>query len=189
MEKKFIKLIESNITRATRGGFLVGDYIEIIKNYQSDPEYKRLHDNVKKDLDELVNSKLHLRVIGVNDTQPLRYPGNPESMTGNVILSVAIDQGGGRRYYNVLVPSCLCVTKDFYPNYAPFPAEFSYDNKEILQPKEFGEVESGQKGLTYSLPTGNTKIPVSKPKSKKKSKKVRKESYTSGYLSGMEYLR
>lgn len=185
MEKKFIRLVESNITRATRGGFLVGDYIELMKNYKSHAEYKNLHDNVRKDLDDLVNSKLHLRVIGVNDTQPQRFSGNPDMMTGNVILSIAQDQGGGRRYYNVLVPSCLCVVKVFYPNYAPFPDQFNYDNKEIHQPKEVGEVESGAKGVTISLPTADTKITISKSK----KSKVNKESYTAEYLSGMEYLR
>lgn len=194
MEKKFIKLVESNITRAVRGGFLVGDYIELIKNYQSHEEYKRLHDNIKKDLDDLVSSKLHLRIIGINDTQPQRYGGNPEMMNGSVILSIAQDQGGGRRYYNVLVPCCLCTVKEFYPNYAPFPDQFNYDNKEIHQPKEVGEVESGAKGIIYSLPTVDTKIPVSKVKKTKKTKKakkskVNKESYTVDYLSGMEYFR
>jgi len=184
MEKKFIRLVESNITRATRGGFLVGDYIELMKTYKSHEEYKKLHDNVKKDLDSLVDSKQHLRVIGVNDTQPQRYGGNPEMMTGHVILSVAQDQGGGRRYYNVLVPSCLCVVKDFYPNLAPFPDQFNYDNKEIHQPEEVGEVESGAKGVTYALPTVDIKIPVEKVK----KTKVKKESYTTEYLSGMEYL-
>jgi hypothetical protein len=185
--------MESIITRATRGGFLVGDYIELISNYKSHQAYKDLHDNVKKDLDSLVDSKLHLRVIGINDTQPQRYGGNPDMITGHVILSLAQDQGGGRRYYNVLVPSCLCVVKSFYPNYAPFPDQFNYDNKEILQPQEVGEVQSGAKGITYSLPTTDTTIPVAKTatkkKKKKKKKKVQKESYTSEYLSGMEYFR
>mgnify|MGYP006954635761 CR=1 FL=1 len=60
MEKKFIKLIEANYTRATRGGFLVGDYIEFVKNYKSHPEYKELHDQVKDSIDALLKSKLKL---------------------------------------------------------------------------------------------------------------------------------
>jgi hypothetical protein len=185
MEKKFIKLVESNITRSTRGGFLVGDYIEIIKSYKSHEAYKNLHDRVKADLDDLVNSKMHLRVIGVNDSLPQRYLGNPESMTGNVILSIAMDAGGGRRYNNVLVHPDLCVVKDFYPNYAPFPDQCNYDNKEILQPKEVGDVESGAKGVTYALPTANVTIKVGKTK----KSKIRKESYTADYLDNMNYFR
>ena len=30
MEKKFIKLIETTITRVTRGGFLLGDYVKFV---------------------------------------------------------------------------------------------------------------------------------------------------------------
>ena len=170
-------------------------FYEIKQQLTAHEDYKKLHDNVKKDLDDLVSSKLHLRIIGVNDRQPQRYGGNPDMMTGSVILSIAQDQGGGRRYYNVLVPSCLGVVKDFYPNYAPFPDQFSYDNKEIHQPKEVGEVESGAKGVIYSLPTVDVKIPVAKAKKTKKTKKtkkkskVNKESYTVDYLSGMEYFR
>jgi len=185
MEKKFIKLVESNITRSTRGGFLVGDYVEVIKNYKNHPHYKDLNDRVRQELDDMVNSRLHLRVIGVNDSLPQRYMGNPENMTGNVILSIACDAGGGRRYNNVLISPELCVVKDFYPNYAPFPDQFNYDNKEILQPKEVGEVESGAKGVTYALPSTNIKITAKKTK----KKSVNKESYTANYLDGMNYFR
>jgi hypothetical protein len=39
MEKKFIKVCESAISRYTRGGILVGDYVEFVKGYKKDEEY------------------------------------------------------------------------------------------------------------------------------------------------------
>lgn len=192
MEKKFIKLMESNITRSTRGGFLVGDYVEFLKNYKSKRQYKELNDSMKDAVDHLANTELHVRVVGVNDTKSTRFQGNPDEMTGNVVLSLAEDQGGGRIYHNVLVPSSLCKVKDFYPNYAPLPAVWSYDNKEIHKPVEVKQVDSGSSGIDYALPTKDTKIKpssTSKKKKKKVSVKINKESYTAGYLSGMEYLR
>lgn len=185
MEKKFIKLIETTITRATRGGFFVGDYVKFVKNYKSKKEYKDLNDSIKEEIDNLAKSKLNVRIVGINDKQPLRYPGNADLMTGEVVLALAEDQGGGRTYGNVFVPSCLCKRLDHYPNLAPLPDEWNYDNKEIHTPKEVKPVDGGSSGNTYQLPKEDTKI---KPSSSKK-KTVNKESYTSDYLSGMEYLR
>lgn len=182
MEKKFIKLIESLNTRLTRGGFLVGDYVEFFKNYKSHPEYKALNDMIKKSIDELANSKLNIRVTGINDTHALRYPGNPDQMNGHVTLSLSEDQGGGRIYGNTLVPSCLCKVLDHYPNYPKFPDEWNYDNKEILKPIEVKTVESGN-GVVYNLPKEDTKI---KPSSSKSKKKVNKESYTAEYVLDMK---
>ena len=51
MEKKFIKVCESAISRYTRGGVLVGDYVEFVKGYKSHPEFKELHDNIKDAID------------------------------------------------------------------------------------------------------------------------------------------
>ena len=185
MEKKFIKLIETTITRVTRGGFFAGDYVKFVKNYKSKKEYKDLNDSVKEAIDDLAKSKLNVRVVGINDKQPLRYPGNADLMTGEVILALSEDQGGGRTHGNVFVPACLCKVVDHYPNLAPLPAEWNYDNKEIHKPVEVKAVDGGASGITYELPKTDTKI---KPSSSKK-KTVNNESYTSDYLSGMENLR
>jgi hypothetical protein len=185
MEKKFIKLIETTITALTRGGFQVGNYVKFVKNYKSKKEYKDLNDSIKEEIDRLAKSKLNVRVVGINDKQPLRYPGNADLMNGEVILALAEDQGGGRTHGNVFVPTCLCKVVDHYPNLAPLPDEWNYDNKEIHKPVEVKAVDGGTSGITYELPKTDTKI---KPSSSKK-KTVNKESYTSEYLSGMEHLR
>jgi hypothetical protein len=177
MEKKFIKLVEANITRATRGGFLVGDYVEFKKGYKSHPEYKELADHVKDAIQDLIKSKFNIRVISVNDETPARYLGNPENINGKVVLVIHADMGGGRRHgENVIIPSCLVTKIDHYPNLAPFPDEVTYQNKEIHTPEEVKPVDGGLKGGTYSLPTKNTKLPQAK-----KSK-----SYTASYLDGLK---
>ena len=177
MEKKFIKLIEANYTRATRGGFLVGDYIEFFKNYKSHPEYKELHDQVKASIDALLQSKLNLRVISINDEQPARFLGNPENINGKVVLVINADMGGGRRFGdNVIIPSCLVKTIDYGVNLAPFPDEVTYQNKEILKPQEVKPVDGGLKGGNYSLPTKNVKLSNGK----------KAKSYTVNYLDGLK---
>ena len=172
MEKKFLKLIESNITRATRGGFLVGDYVEFVKNYKTHKEFKNLHDEIKDAIEELVSCGLHVRVVGINDMIPSRYPGNPETMNGITTLVVAADQTGGRRYNNVIIPSCLVKIKNFYPNYAPIPDQFNYDNKEILSPVELKQVKGEHGTFEMVIP--------------KKEKGKKKESYTVNYLTDLK---
>lgn len=176
MEKKFIKLMEAN-TRATRGGFLIGDYVEFVKNYKSHPEYKELHDQVKDAIQELLKSKFNIRVISINDELPARYLGNPENINGRVMLVIATDMGGGRRHGdNVIIPPCLVKKIDYSPNLAPFPDEVTYQNKEIHTPEEVDPVDGGLKGGTYSLPTKNVKLPQAK----------KSISYTVNYLKGLK---
>lgn len=156
MEKKFIKLLETAMSRAIRGGFLVGDYVEFVKDYKTHEEYKSLHDDVKKVLDDLVKSDLHIRVINVNDVPPLRFPGATDLMTGQVSVTIAQDQGGGRYHAGVIVAPCLLKKLDFYPNYPKFPDSFNQNQK--TSSEEVKDVDGGIKGGTYMLPTKNTKL-------------------------------
>jgi hypothetical protein len=176
MEKKFIKLMEASIARATRGGFMVGDYVNFIKGYKSKPEFKELHDEVKAAIEDLINSKYHLRVNSINDMYPARFLGNPENTNGNVVLVIHADMGGGRRYgQNVIIHPCLVQKIDYGVNLPPFPDEVYYQNKEIHKPEEVDQVNGGIKGGNYSLPTKNTKLKSKAPK-----------SYTVTYLDGIK---
>lgn len=177
MEKKFIKVVESAMSRFTRGGFLIGDYVEFIKSYKTHKEFKSLQDIQRDAVEELLKSNLRIRVVGVDDMIPSRFPGNPETSNGHVSVKIAADHGGGRQLYALTVPPCLLSVIDFYPNLAPFPDQFTRPNNEILTPKEADEVDGGMKGGDFSLPTKNFKIKGSK-------KKV--EPYTVNYLAGLK---
>jgi hypothetical protein len=176
MEKKFIKLLESAISRYTRGGFLVGDYVEFVKNYKSLDAFKQLQDMMQETIDDLIKSGLRIRIIGVDDYIPVRFPGGAENSNGKVSVKIAADHGGGRHIYAITVCPSLLTVLDFYPNLAPFPDQFTKQNNEILQPKEVGEVDGGIKGGVYTLPTKNTVLKVAK------SKKKKGDSYTANYL-------
>ena len=176
MNKQFDKIMESAISRYTRNGFLVGDYVEFIKNYKTRKEFKELQDHYRETLEDMIKSGLRLRVVGVDDMFPARYPGNPDNSNGMVSLKIAADHGGGRLIYAVIVPSTLVSVVDFYPNLAPFPDQFTRPNNEILQPKEVEGVDGGIKDGNYTLPVKNTVI--------KKAKKG--ESYTVNYMAGVK---
>ena len=176
MEKKFIKVLESAMSRYTRAGFLVGDYVEFVKNYKSLDSYKELQDLMRETIDDLIKSGLRIRVVGVDDYYPVRFPGSAEHTNGKVTIKIAADHGGGRNLYAITVCSKLLTVLDFYPNLAPLPDQFTRPNNEILQPKEVGEVQGAIKGANYSLPTSNVELKITK------SKKKKGESYTASYI-------
>lgn len=177
MEKKFVKVLESVMSRYTRGGFLVGDYVEFVKNYKNNKDFKGLQDIHRASIEELIKCGLRIRVISVDDYYPVRFPGNPDTSNGLVSVKIAADQGGGRQLYAVNVPPALLKVIDFYPNLAPFPDQFTRPNNEILEPKEVDDIDGGVKGGNYSLPTKHTPLKGSKKKS---------ESYTVNYLAGIK---
>jgi hypothetical protein len=156
MEKKFIKLLETAMSRAVRGGFLVGDYVELVKNYKSHDEYKNMHPETKEKLDALIKSDLHIRVINVNDNPPLRFPGNTDLMSGQVTVTIAQDQGGGRYHEAIVVAPCLLKRLEYYPNYPKFPDSFNQNPK--TSSEEVKDVDGGIKGGNYMLPKQNTKL-------------------------------
>ena len=178
MEKKFIKICESAISRYTRGGILVGDYVEFTKGYKKDEQYIALHDNIKDAIEELIKSGLRIRISGIDDYYPVRYPGNPDTSNGKVSVKISADQGGGRYIYSITVPPCLLTTLDYYPNLTPMPDVFNRNDKHTDTPEEVKAIDGGIKGGDYSLPTKNTSIKPSKGKKKE-------VSYTANYLKSV----
>lgn len=162
MEKKFVKLLETAMSRAIRGGFLVGDYVELVKNYKTHQEYKALHDDIKAKIDDLTKSDLHIRVINVNDIPALRYPGNTDAMNGVVSVTIAQDQGGGRYFEAIIVAPCLLKKLEHYPNYPKFPDSFNYNAKITHKPEKVDDVDGGINKGTYTLASKNTKISTKK---------------------------
>jgi hypothetical protein len=162
MEKKFVKLLETAMSRTLRGGFLVGDYVELVKNYKTHQEYKALHDDIKAKIDDLTKSDLHMRVINVNDIPALRYPGNTDAMNGVVSVTIAQDQGGGRYFEAIIVAPCLLKKLEHYPNYPKFPDSFNYNAKITHKPEKVVDVDGGIDKGTYTLASKNTKISTKK---------------------------
>ena len=95
-EKKFLTLFESYFSRYERGGFLVGDVFKFNDGFKSTEGYKKLGQNTKDMIDQMIESGLHVRVVGIKDTTSPRYPGNPQTSSTDVELTLALDNGGGR---------------------------------------------------------------------------------------------
>lgn len=203
MKKRFLQLCESVTERHTRGGVLFGDYVKFADDLKSHDEYNALGCNIKDLIDEMQKSGLHIRVVGVNDLNNTRYPGNPETMNGNVVVNIALDNGGGRYTHYCTVPRC-CVypINDFYPNVAPpLSDKLVRPNGTVIEPIElkiegegetFLQTRKTQQGVSIKeteleLPKKQVKIPASAAKTPKvdKPEKLKESFDTSRYMVGV----
>lgn len=180
MAKNFIQLCESTTSRYTRGGFLVGDYIKFVNGFKEHEPYKRLAQNVRDIIDQMIESGLHVRVVGINDVNPTRYPGSADTESGEVTLRIALDNGGGRFTHYTTLPTCCAKPIDYYPNLAPMPDNVVRPNGEVIKPVEYKRVDSNKEAedqqtkadggnkkkvkIDLSLPEKNTKIKSSPAK-------------------------
>jgi len=201
--KKFLSLYESYITRFERGGFLVGDIFKFHDNFKSHEDYKCLGQNVKDLVDQMIESGLHIRVVGIKDTTSPVFPGNPQTSSLQVILTLALDNGGGRYTHLVAIPCCLGQPVPCDPNLPPIPDAFRRKDRVNIKPKEMkksnnisNKTDRGNRKLSdtnMSLPTKNTVLP-SKPatpspsvasQSKPFTEQVEEQSssYTAQYMS------
>lgn len=195
MNNKFINLWESAIQRFTRGGFLVGDYINFIDNHKSHDSFKQLPQELQDQLEDLATSGLHIRVLNIKDTNPGRYPGNIDTQNGDsVVLDIAADHGGGRYVGQFTIPCCLVQRIDYYPNVAPAipdglirpnktqikPVEFKLENDELEKRTRNTQQDDSEKESDTMLPTKNVKIPTSVAK---QAKSPAVASYTAKYLT------
>jgi hypothetical protein len=190
MAKKYLTLVENYLRRFERGGFLIGDIFKFNKDFKSSEEYTGLGQNVKDAIDDMIDSGLHIRVVGINDTTGQRYPGAPETASSDVELTIALDNTGGRFSHYAKVSPALGQPESPYPGLAPIPDSAKRKNKVNIKPKEVEEIENianmsdrGDGKLTKTsryLPGENTKLP-----SKSTSPSPSVASQTHQYLKGL----
>ena len=193
--KKFVDLHESYMKRYERGGFLVGDVFKFNDNYKSSDGYKELGKSTQDLITKLIDSGLHIRVTGIKDTAPARYPGSDQTSSLDVVLNLGLDEGGGRFSHHVSVPGCLGQSVEYYPNLLPIPDALRRKDNVNIKPEEVAEDEENlsnrsDRGGTEpheltpterSLPTQNTVI-ASDPATPSPAV----TSYTNQYLSDLK---
>ena len=105
--KKFVKLHESYMRRYERGGFLVGDVFKFNDNFKSADGYKALGANTQELIDQMMDSGLHIVIVGIKDSSPSRYPASSQTSTLDVVLNIALDTGGSRYSHYCSIPGDL----------------------------------------------------------------------------------
>tara|TARA_R100000005_G_C4981081_1_gene190828 strand:+ start:924 stop:1547 length:624 start_codon:yes stop_codon:yes gene_type:complete len=151
---KFVTLHESYMRRYERGGFLVGDVFKFNDDYKSTECYKSLGNNTKELIDDMINSGLHIRVTGIKDTEPARFPANAETSSLHVVLNLALDSGGGRYTHHVSVPGELGQAVQYAPNLLPIPDAMRRKDKVIIKPEEAEEDPNNIQNRTARGTTG-----------------------------------
>lgn len=169
MSKKFLSLYESHFKKLQQGGILAGDFVVFRKDYKSLDCYKDLNPEIKKGIQDIIDSKLDLRVVLVKPMYPSRQPGNAQQTGVDFYADISPHYGGGR-YGNtvVTVPSALLQVSTTYPNQNPLPDEFVRKNNITIKPEEVK-----RDGKDANLPKANTKLANAK------------EPYTANYMKGL----
>jgi hypothetical protein len=191
MGKKYLTLVETYLSRYERGGFLVGDIFKFNDNFKSSETYKKLGSNSRDLIDQMIETGLHVRVVGIKDTTSPRYPGNPQTSSADVSLTLALDSGGGRYTHYVNVSPDLGEPVSFYPNLPPIPDAVVRKNNTNIKPKEVelqdnlsNQSDKGDGKLSktnLTLPDKNTTLP-----SQSATPSPAVDSYTHDYLTGLK---
>jgi len=142
MAKKYLTLVEAYLSRFQRGGFLVGDVFKFDDNFKALDSYKKLGQNVKDMIDQMIETGLNVRVVGIKDTTSPRYPGNPQTSSSDVELTLALDTGGGRYTNYINISPEMGQPLDIYPNLPPIPDEVVRKNKVNIKPEELEKMDN-----------------------------------------------
>jgi len=152
--KKFVKLHESYMRRYERGGFLVGDVFKFGDNFKSSDDYKELGANTQGLLDQMIDSGLHVRVVGIKDTDPARYPASSATSSLDVVLDIALDTGGGRYTHYCSIPGSLGQSVQYEPNLLPIPDAMRRKSDVQIKPEELDEEPDNIQNRTARGTTG-----------------------------------
>lgn len=169
--RKFLEICESVLTRTERGGFLVGDMVEIT-------DFNKIDGNIKDGLKELVDQGVNIKVVDIVNKYPSEKPGSQLNNSGDVVLVVSADYGGGRYVGKFTIPTTCCKVIDTYPNLHPIPDALKRDNMVTIKPepvpsfddlefaKQSNHADNGKSKLERvagKLGTKNQKQPGPKP--------------------------
>jgi len=152
--KKFIKLHESYMRRYERGGFLVGDVFKFNDKFKSADGFTNLGTNTQELIQQMVDSGLHIRVVGIKDTTPSRYPANPDTSSLDVVVNIALDTGGGRYSHYCSIPASLGQSVEYAPNLLPIPDAMRRKSDVQIKPEELDEKPDNIQNQTARGTTG-----------------------------------
>lgn len=191
MRHKYLTLIEGYFRRHERRGFSVGDVFKLDKDFKSSEGYKKLSINTREVLDQMIDSGLHIRVVDIKSATSPRYPGNPQTASNDVELTIALDNGGGRYTHYLNITPDMGTPESFYPNLPPIPDAIIRKNNTNIKPEEL-EQQDNVSNMTdrgngkharseISLPTKNKTLP-----SKSAKESLAAANYTYKYLDGLK---
>lgn len=175
MGRKFDKVFESVVSRFEVGGYLTGDVVKFRSNYKKSPTYLAMPTMMQQKVDEFATCGLNCRVTQVGDRLSGASAGNQHKTADNVILTIGLDQGGGR-FIDKVVVSTDMVDLDMLDgfNLPPTPEEREIKTKTNIKPEP---VEDDEDNITRVSDPGGP--------NDRKGKKNRPTQITIGEGKGM----
>ena len=138
MAKQFKLLIENFLNRGNNGGFAIRDIVKFTKNYKTSEHFKKLHDNIKKIINQFVSEDKPIRVLDIKTAETI--PGNSINNAGarghEVWIEIAQEYAPGRtdNSKSILVhPELLEIIESGYPNLPKIPDSYYHKSKEYIQ--------------------------------------------------------
>lgn len=156
MGKKFDKIFEAVNSRYQVGGYLPGDIVQFRSNYKSTPTYKAMHSVMQKELDDLANSGLNIKVIQVGSKTYNQSSANDHKTADNVVITIAGDHGGGRHFGSITVSPEMIDIADASNPTPDIPDQFYRDDEKYLNGKP-EEWKADQQNITRVTDKGNGK--------------------------------
>lgn len=163
MNKRFVKVYESIITRYNHGGFLTSDVVKFIDNVLSDQFFKTVDDEYKQKVKEYVDCKDTLRIKNVKSTFPaVMGAGNPDYNGYSFSIEVTREIAPGKfSNDSVVVPQHLLIKVHNEPNLPEIPDKFKREDNIQIKPievkSEDEEVPFFSPGRTHTSDKGNKK--------------------------------
>ena len=121
MAKKFLTLVENNITRYNNGGVLVGDVVLPVKNYKSLPAFKMLAPEVQKYVEDFFSMEKNIRITDIKTKYPTGAPNDEDNRGVSFYLELSHELAPG--LYDlankVTVPRDLVYLNNSYSNLPP----------------------------------------------------------------------
>ena len=141
MAKKFLTLVENNITRYNNGGILVGDVVLPVKNLKSHPAFKMLAPELQKYLEDFFAMKKNVRVNDIKTKYPTSAPNDEDNRGISFYLELCHELAPG--LYDlankVTVPRELVYVNNSYANLPPTDEYKHKEKRTRLAKMEPGE--------------------------------------------------
>jgi hypothetical protein len=150
MNKKFLKLYESAMSRLNRGGYLVGDIVKFKDDAHTHDFYTNCSDVIRDKIKEYMGDGCNLRVKNISNVYPAVLGAGNTDDAGSVNIEVCREYAPGRfDGSGILVHPDMLIVVDVYPNITPVPDKFKYKAKVIIKPEEVKD-EEGEEVPFYS---------------------------------------
>lgn len=161
MNKRFIKLYESWMSRYNHSGFLVGDIVKFKEDALKHEFFKTVASSIADRIKEIINNGCSLRVKNIINNYPsVMGAANTDDAGPDFTVEVCEELAPGMfAASGVQVHPGVLEIIDVYPNLTPVPDKFKRKEKINIKPKEVKD-EEGEEVPFYSPKPGTRRSDV-----------------------------